>query len=129
MTRPGQNPYTGILFIQALEHPRTGTSLGENYKSTKTSPGLSRLLSAEPQAMYELPNIPYVIWEHGQGLTDPKHNQWCCPLKSTEHSSCESRFCENCKTTMPSSGWYMLFHKEQHTMDELPNIPHVLWVY
>ena len=33
------------------------------------------------------------------------------------------------KTTIPSTGWCMLLHEEQHAMDELPLIPHVLWLH
>ena len=36
-----------------------------------------------------------------------------------------SEFGENYKTTIPSSGWYMLLHEKLQAMDLLPLIPYV----
>ena len=75
--------------------------------------------------------ILYILCVHEQGLTQLNHNQYKgMPLiQATERQSCGIRFGKNCKTTMPSSGWYMVLHQAEQTIDVLPHIPHVLWMY
>ena len=42
--------------------------------------------------------------------------------------SYRNRVGKNCKTTIPSSGWCMLWHEEPQAIDVLPPIPHILWM-
>ena len=86
------------------------------------------LLSEEPHATDLL---FHVLWVHGKGPTSLKHNQYIgvLSIQSIEHLSCGTRFGENRKATMPSSGLSMLLHEEPHAMDALSPIPHVLLVY
>ena len=69
------------------------------------------------------------IWCMGHVQDPPSlgHNQYTgvLSIQTHKHPSCGTRFDENCKTTMPSSGLCILLHKEQHAMDMLPPIPFV----
>ena len=129
----GHSQYTMILFIQASEHPSYETRFGENFcRSTKPSSGWCVILSEEAHDMDVLPPyIPYFygcmgkVWQ----VWDIINTQGCWLSKPTEHPSCGTRFGEKCSTTLPSSGWCILLHEEQHAMDVLLPIPHILWVH
>ena len=117
-----QNQYTRILFIQASEHPSCGT--------TKSSSGLSMLLSEEPHAINVLPSIVHLLWVHMQDLKILNHNQYTgmMSIQTTEHPSSGTRFSRNWKIMMLSLGWCMLLHEELQAMNVWPPIPYVLWV-
>ena len=69
------------------------------------------------------------IWCMGHVQDPPSlgHNQYTgvLSIQTHKHPSCGTRFDENCKTTMPSSGPCILLHEEKHAMDMLPPIPFV----
>ena len=128
----GHNQYTRYLFIQASEHPICGARFGENCKTTKPSSGWYILVHEEQYAMDRLPNIPHILWVHGQGLTSLGHSQYTriMFIQASEHPSGGTGFGENCKTIMPSLWWLsMLLSEEPHAMDVLPSIRHILWVH
>ena len=85
LTTLGHNQYIINLFIQASDNPNDGTRFGENCKTTKTSSLLNILLGEEPHTMDMLSPIPYVLWVHGQGLTNLKHNQYIGVLSIQAH--------------------------------------------
>ena len=128
LTCLGHNQYTRILFVKATVHPRSGTSFCENCKTNMPSSGLSVLLSEELHAIVLLPDILHVLCVHMYAWTSLKHSQYnkIMIIQATEHPSCGTRFGENYKITMSSSGCFMLLHEEQHAMDVFPPIPHVL---
>ena len=94
LTSLGYNQYTRILFIPASMYPDCGPIFGENWKTTKPSPGMSMLLSEEPQGMEVLPLIEHDIYVHGKSLTSMKHNQHTgIPFtQATEQPSCDTIF-------------------------------------
>ena len=77
-----------------------------------------------------LPSIIYVLWVHEQCLIYLGYNNThgCCSSDPWSQI-CGTRFGENCRITMPSLGWCMLFHEEPQAMNVLPLIPHILWVH
>ena len=68
---------------------------------------------------------PTPLYVYVQGLTSLGHNQYTTVLfiKASEHPRCGTRFSENCKSTMPSSGWCMMLHDEPWAMDMVSCIP------
>ena len=88
------------------------------------SSGWCMLLHKEQHAMGVLVSIPYILWVYGQGITSLKHNQstWVLSIQPLGHPSCGARFGENCKSTMPSSGWCVFLHEQPQGMDILPLI-------
>ena len=104
---------------------------GENCKTTMPSSGWWLLLSEEPEDMNVLPPISHVFCVHGQSLTSLWHNQYTGMIfiQASQHPSCGTKFSWECKTTNPSSGLSMLLNKKPQTMDMIPSIANILWVY
>ena len=131
--KPGtQSIHRGAVHqILALGHPSSGIRFGENCKTTMPFSSWCILIDEEPHTMNTLPLISHVLLVHDQGLTRLGHDQYTSIMfiQATEHPSCGIRFGENCKTTKPSLGWYILLGEEPHAMYVLPPIPHVLWVH
>ena len=123
--------YTGIMIIQATEHPSCGTRFGDNCRTMMPSSGCCMLLYEEPQVMVVLLPISYDLWVHGQGMTGLGyiHYTRIMLIQASEYPSCWARFGDNCKTMMPSSGWCMLLGEEPQAMDVLQSISHILCVH
>ena len=118
-----------------LSKPQSTQAVGLHWElqnTTRPSSGLCMLWIEKQWAMDGLWCIPCVSWVHvGQGMTRLKPNQYTgvVSIQASEYPSCGTRFGENCKTVMTSSDWCMLLHDEQHAMNGLSPIPHVLWVH
>ena len=71
------------------------------------------------------------LWVHRQGFISLRHNQYTMILfiQASEHSSCGTRFGENCKTTKLSSGLSRLLSEEPLDKDTLSPFPHVLCMH
>ena len=99
--------------------PQSTQAVGPDLVRTTKPPShpqywIDMLLSKEPHTMDVLSSIPRVSWVHEQGLKSLEYNQYkgMPSIQDTEHPSGVTRFGENCKRTMLSSGWCMLLHEE-----------------
>ena len=146
MTSLGHNQDTGIMFIQASEHPSCGTrGYGENYRRTKPSAGWYILVGEEPHAMDVLPHIPHILWVvHGQDLISLGRNQYTgillwfcfvffgmlspfsnyqCRRRKWDNISCHPSYCAPpVAATWAGSWWYPLnYNGYTHLWPETPS--------
>ena len=133
-TRLGHNQYTGMLYIHPTEHPSCRTRcVGRTCKPPCHAPRLVYIVTWRTTFHWHFAtHSPHVLWVHGQGRRRLGNNQYTGMLyiRATEHPSCRTRFGITCKTTMPSTGWWVWFlHAEPQATDELPPIPYVLLMY
>ena len=105
MTSLKHNQYTGVLSIQPLGTHAVGPDLVRTAKQPCHPQG--GVCCYTKNNMPWIFSHPFLLWVHGQGLTSLGHNQYTVILfiQIPEHPSCGTRFGENCKNTMPSSGW------------------------
>ena len=115
LTSLGPNQYTGVVSIQAWEHPICETRFGQNYKTTKPSSCWCICYTKKHRScMWYHPLhmscwFIYMVW---QALDPINILRSCLSKPQSTQTSCRTRFDDNCKATRPSSGWCMLLHEE-----------------
>ena len=109
-----------ILPIKVTEYPSSGTKFGRTHKTTMPFWGQCALWDEGVQAMRVLPPVPHASWICGQGQSNMKPSQYIdiemLSNQAIEYPSCETRFGRTYRTTMPSSGWCVLWHGEVYAM-------------
>jgi len=123
------NQYTGMLFIQASEHPSCVIRFSENCKTTKPSSALSMLLDEEIRGRGCVDK--HLICSMGVCKKYRMHGTQSTHMdvihRSLRAPKLWDQFWWELQTTKPSLGWLISLCEEPYAMDGLPPSPYILW--
>ena len=123
LTSLEDSKYTGMLSAQTHQEPKLWHQIWWEPQNNNAILRLLYVVTLRTACKERVTNHSTILWVHEQGLASLGCNQYNSILLfiwASEHPSCDTILCENCKTTRPSSWLSMVLIEDAYIMNGFP---------